>query len=101
MCENGTVRPVETVLRRQGAGIKEKDEGVEGVNIIEIYCKHLHKCHNVPPVLIKILKVKAKKRNCHSSIYQRERERDRERNGYSDVCGESLLQEYSVLFIIA
>jgi hypothetical protein len=52
-------------------------------------------------VLIKILKVKAKKRNCHSSIYQRERERDRERNGYSDVCGESLLQEYSVLFIIA
>jgi hypothetical protein len=24
------VRPVETVLRRQGAGIKEKDEGVEG-----------------------------------------------------------------------
>jgi hypothetical protein len=30
MCENGTVRPVETVLRRQGAGIKEKDEGVEG-----------------------------------------------------------------------
>jgi hypothetical protein len=79
MCENGTVRPVETVLRRQGAGIKEKDEGVEGVNLIEIYCKHLHKCHNVPPVLIKILKVKAKKRNCHSSIYQRERERETEK----------------------
>jgi hypothetical protein len=28
-------------------GIKRK---MERVNLIKIYCKHLHKCHNVPPV---------------------------------------------------
>jgi hypothetical protein len=28
MCENGAIRPVETVLRREGEGIKEKMEGV-------------------------------------------------------------------------
>jgi hypothetical protein len=29
MYENGTMKPVETVLRKQGGGIKEKDGGSE------------------------------------------------------------------------
>jgi hypothetical protein len=41
-----TIRPVETVLRRGGARIKEKNEGGEA----KIYCKHFCKCHNVSSV---------------------------------------------------
>jgi hypothetical protein len=29
MYENGTMRPVQTILRKKGRGIKEKDGGVE------------------------------------------------------------------------
>jgi hypothetical protein len=45
MYENGTMRPVETILRRGGRGKKENDGGGKS----EIYCKHFCKCHNVPP----------------------------------------------------
>jgi hypothetical protein len=46
MYENGTMRPVETVLRKGGGEIKEKDGGGKS----KIYCKHFCKCHSVPPV---------------------------------------------------
>jgi hypothetical protein len=47
MYENGKMRPVETVLRMGGEGIKKNDGGI---NLTKIYCKHFCKCHNVPPV---------------------------------------------------
>jgi hypothetical protein len=47
MYENGKMRPVETVLRMGGEGIKKTDGGI---NLTKIYCKHFCKCHNVPPV---------------------------------------------------
>jgi hypothetical protein len=45
--ENGTMRPVETILRREEGGIKEK---YGGVKLAKIYYKHFCKCHNVPSV---------------------------------------------------
>jgi hypothetical protein len=39
MYENGKMRSVETILRM-----------IEGVHLTKIYCKHLCKYHNVPPV---------------------------------------------------
>jgi hypothetical protein len=46
MYENGTMQPVETVLRRGTDEIKEKDGGSESKR----YCKHFCKCHNASPV---------------------------------------------------
>jgi hypothetical protein len=46
MYENGKMRPVETILRMEGGGIKENDGGDE---LTKIYCKHFCKCHNVSP----------------------------------------------------
>jgi hypothetical protein len=48
MCENGKMRPVETVLgMEQEEGVKENDGGV---NLTKIYCKHFCKCHSAFPV---------------------------------------------------
>jgi hypothetical protein len=47
MYENGTMSPVETVLKRGEGGINEK---YGGVNLVEIYYKYFCKCHNVPLV---------------------------------------------------
>jgi hypothetical protein len=44
MCENGTMRPVEIVLRR--VGVEDNGE----VNLTKIYCKLFCNCHNVLPV---------------------------------------------------
>jgi hypothetical protein len=44
MYKNGKMRPVETILRMAGGGIKENDGGV---NLTKIYCKHFCKCHNI------------------------------------------------------
>jgi hypothetical protein len=46
MYENGTTRPIETVLRRGGGRIKAKDGDGES----KIYYKHLCKCPSEPPV---------------------------------------------------
>jgi hypothetical protein len=46
MYENGTMRPIETILQSGGGGIKENDGGV---NLTKIYCKHFCKCYNGPP----------------------------------------------------
>jgi hypothetical protein len=43
MYEN-RMKPVEVVLR--GGRIRENDEEV---NLLRIYCKHICKCHYVPP----------------------------------------------------
>jgi hypothetical protein len=55
MYENGKMRPVETILRIGGGGIKENDRGV---NSTMTYCKNFGKCHNGPQynynVIIKI-----------------------------------------------
>jgi hypothetical protein len=45
--KNGKMRPVETLLGRQGRLNKEND-GI--VNSTIIYCKNFGKCHNVPPI---------------------------------------------------
>jgi hypothetical protein len=45
-CVNGEMRPVETVLRIGGEGIKEDDGGA---NSTMTYCKHFCKHHNVLP----------------------------------------------------
>jgi hypothetical protein len=47
MYENGTVRPVKTIVSMGEGGIKEKDVGV---NLTKIYCQHFCKCYNVLPV---------------------------------------------------
>jgi hypothetical protein len=47
MYENGKMRPVETILRMRGEGIKKIDGGM---NLTKIYCRHFYKCHSVPPV---------------------------------------------------
>jgi hypothetical protein len=43
MYKNGKMRPVETIPRMVGGGIKENGGGSQ-------YCKHFCKCHNVPSV---------------------------------------------------
>jgi hypothetical protein len=46
MYKNGKMRPIETILR-----MEERDKRMmERVNLTEINCKHLCKCHNIPPV---------------------------------------------------
>jgi hypothetical protein len=47
VCENGIMRPVETVLRKGEEGIK-KNEGMGESN--QGCCKHFCKYHNVSPV---------------------------------------------------
>jgi hypothetical protein len=47
MYENGTMRPVETVLRKRGRGKRRK---MEGGNFAKRYSKHFCKYHNVPLV---------------------------------------------------
>jgi hypothetical protein len=44
MYENETKSPVQTVLRREGGGLKKKDERGES----KIYCKHFYKSHSTP-----------------------------------------------------
>jgi hypothetical protein len=44
MYDNGKMRPVETILRMRGEGMK----GNYGVGESKIYCKYFCKCHNVP-----------------------------------------------------
>jgi hypothetical protein len=46
MCENGTMKAVEAILRSGGGRIKEKDGGDES----KIYFKQFCICHNILPV---------------------------------------------------
>jgi hypothetical protein len=50
--ENGKIRPVETIPGMEGG----KTEIDGGVNSTMIYCKNFDKCHNAPPVHLKICK---------------------------------------------
>jgi hypothetical protein len=50
MYENGTRRPVESVLRRQGKGRGRANKENNGGNKSNTYCEHFCKCHNVPLV---------------------------------------------------
>jgi hypothetical protein len=43
MCENGKIRPVETV---QGMGEGEQRSMLEVLNLTMIYCKNFCKCHS-------------------------------------------------------
>jgi hypothetical protein len=45
MYENGTMRSLETILRREGRRINENDRRGES----KISYKYFYKCHNVPP----------------------------------------------------
>jgi hypothetical protein len=45
LCENGKMRPVETIPGMGKVGIKENDGGV---NWTKVYCKHFCKCHSEP-----------------------------------------------------
>jgi hypothetical protein len=47
ICENGKMRPVQTLPGMGGDEIKENDGGV---NSTLIYCRNVCKCHSVPPV---------------------------------------------------
>jgi hypothetical protein len=47
MYDNGTVRPVETILRK---GERSERRKMEELNPTKMYCKHFCKCYNVPPV---------------------------------------------------
>jgi hypothetical protein len=48
MNENGTMRPVETVLRKGEEEIKEKERG--GMNLTKIHHGYFCKCYYVPLV---------------------------------------------------
>jgi hypothetical protein len=52
MCENGKMRPIETIPGGAGGrgvgGFEENDGGVNSTMIC--CCKNLCKCHNVPPI---------------------------------------------------
>jgi hypothetical protein len=37
---------------------------MEGVNSVKLYCKHICKCHNVPPYTTIVYKCKKKKKKC-------------------------------------
>jgi hypothetical protein len=54
MYENGTMRPVETVLRSRGGGINEK--GGRGKS--KIYCEYFYKCYHIPSYNYNMLKNK-------------------------------------------
>jgi hypothetical protein len=45
MYKNGSMKPVETVLRKGVGGVKEKDKEL---TLTEIYCKNFCKYHNYP-----------------------------------------------------
>jgi hypothetical protein len=49
--ENRRMKPVEIVLRREEVG---RGRTMEEVNPTKIYCKHIHKYHNVSPYTIMI-----------------------------------------------
>jgi hypothetical protein len=49
--ENRRIKSVEIVLRREESRGGRK---MEGVNLTKIYCKHIHKYHNVPTVQLYI-----------------------------------------------
>jgi hypothetical protein len=42
--KNRTIKPIETVLREERGEESKRERG----NLIKIYCKHSHVCHNGP-----------------------------------------------------
>jgi hypothetical protein len=56
MCANGTMRPVETVLRRGEKGERGR------VNLTKIYSKHFCQCYKVPPICAAGFKTETRKR---------------------------------------